>query len=97
VDRYKTKLVAKGYTQPYVIDYFEMFSPVARVKSIRILFSIAVNLSWLLFQLDVKNSLYGDLQEEVHIKQPLSYVAQEESKVCRLNKVIYGLKQSLRV
>ena len=49
VDRYKARLVAKGYTQTYGIDYFETFSPVARMNSIRILFSIVVNLSWLLF------------------------------------------------
>jgi len=45
VDRYKARLVAKSYTQTYDIDYFETFSPVARMNSIRILFSIAVNLS----------------------------------------------------
>ena len=45
VDRYKARLVAKGYTQTYIIDYFETFSSVARMNSIMILFSIAVNLS----------------------------------------------------
>jgi len=93
VDKYKAMLVAKGYTQTYDIDYFETFSPVVRMNSIRILFSIAVNLSWPLFQLDVKNAfLYGDLQEEVYMEQPPCYVAQEETKVCHLKKAIYGLK-----
>ena len=49
VDRYKTRLVAKSYTQTYDFDYFETFSLVARMNSIRILFSVIVNLSWLLF------------------------------------------------
>ena len=85
--------MAKGYTQTYGIDYFEKFSPVAKMNSIRILLSIVVNLSWSLFQLDIKNaSLYGDLQEEVYMKQPPSYVAQRETKVCRLKKAEYGLK-----
>ena len=62
VDRYKARLVAKGYTQTYGIDYFETFSSVIRINSIMILFSIAVNLSWSLFQLDVKNAfLYENL------------------------------------
>ena len=92
---YKARLVAKGYTKTYGIDYFETFSTVARMNSIRILFSIVVNLSWPLFQLDVKNTfLYGDLQEEVYMEQPLGYVAQGVTKVCRLKKAIYGLKQS---
>jgi len=95
MDRYKAKLVAKGYTQTYSIDYFETFSPVARMNSIRILFSIDVNLSWPLFQLDVKNAfLYGDLQEEVYIEQPPGYVAQGKTKVYRLKKAINGLKQN---
>ena len=77
LDRYKARLMAKGHTQRYGIDYFVMFSPVARMKSIRILLSIAVNLSWSLFQLDVKNAfLYGNLQKEVYTEQPPGYVAQ---------------------
>jgi len=62
--------MAKGYTQTYGIDYFETFSPVALMNSIRIQFYV-VYLSWSLFQLDVKNVfLYRDLHEEVYMEQP---------------------------
>ena len=44
VDRYKVKLIAKGYIQTYSMDYFETFPPVALLNSIRILFSIVVNM-----------------------------------------------------
>jgi len=77
--------------------HFETFSPVARLNTIKILFSIAVNLSWPLFQLDVKNAfLYSDLKEEIYMEQPPEYVAQGENKVCHLRKAIYGLKQNPR-
>ena len=93
MDRYKARLVAKGYTRTYGVDYFETFSPVARLNSIRIIFSLAVNMDWSMSQLDVKNVfLYGDLHEEVYIEQPPGYVAQGEHIVCRLRKAIYGLK-----
>ena len=63
--------MAKRYAQTYDIDYFEILSPVIRMNSIRILFFIAINLSWSLFQLNIKNTfLYGDLQEEVYMEQP---------------------------
>jgi len=69
VNRYKARLVAKGYTQTYGIDYFETSSPVARMNSIRILLSIVVNLTWLMFQMNVKNVfLYRNFQEEVYIE-----------------------------
>jgi len=97
MDRYKAIYVAKSYTRTYGIDYFETFSLVARMNSIRIIFSFDVNLSWLMRQLDIKNAfLYGDLQEEMYIEQPPDYVAQRENKVCRIKKVIYDLKQSPR-
>ena len=81
-----------------VLNYFETFSPVASLNSVRILLSVAVTHNWPLYQLDIKNAfLHGDLQE-VHREQPLGYVAQgESSKVCKLKKAIYGLKQSPRV
>ena len=92
----KARLVSKGYTQIYSVDYTETFSPVAKISSVRILISLAANLGWPLFQLDVKNVfLNGNLKEEVYMEQPFRFVAHGESgKVCRLHKAIYGLKQS---
>ena len=82
VNRYKACLVARGFTQEYGIDYSETFSPVARLNSIRVILSIAINKSREVCQLDVKNAfLYGDLMEQVHIEQPPGYVAQGESGV----------------
>lgn len=63
-ERRKRSGVAKGLTQTYGIDYEEAFAPVAKMKSVRLLLSIAANRDWPLFQLDVKNAfLNGDLQE----------------------------------
>ena len=69
MDWYKARLIAHGFTQTYGVDYDETFSPVARLNSIRVLLSIAVNQSWELRQVNVKNAfLYGDLAEQVHIE-----------------------------
>jgi len=75
----KARLAAKDYTQTYGVNYFETFSPVARLNSNQIMFSVVVNMEWLLFQIFVKNAfLYGDLKEDVYIEQPPGYNAQEE-------------------
>ena len=94
----KARLIAKGYNQTYGVDYAKTFSPIAKISSVQILISLAANLGWQLFQLDVKNAfLNDDLKEEVYMEQPLGFVAKRESgKVCRLHKAIYGLKQSPR-
>ena len=76
IERLKALLVGKGYTQTYGVDYAETFSPVAKKISVKILISLAANLGWPLFQLDVKNAfLNGNSKEEVYMEQPLGFVA----------------------
>ena len=98
IARHKARLVARGFTHAYDIDYTETLSSVVRLNSVHLLLSLAVNQAWSLHQLDVSNAfLYGDLEEQVSMEQPLGYVAQgESSKVCFLRRAIYGLKQSPR-
>ncbi|KAG9450795.1 hypothetical protein H6P81_010760 [Aristolochia fimbriata] len=92
------ELVAKGYAQKEGIDYNEVFSPIVKHSSIRILLALVAQLNLELAQLDVKTAfLHGDLREEINMTQPDGYkVAGKENWVCKLNKSLYGLKQSLR-
>jgi hypothetical protein len=98
VSRYKARLVAKGYAQTYGINYEETYSPVAKMTTIRAIIAMATTKGWSLHQMDVKNAfLHGDLQEEVYMEQPPSYVDQTHPNlVCRLKKTLYGLKQAPR-
>ena len=89
-------MVSKGYTQQYGSDYYDTFSLMAKIASIRLLLSMVAMHSWPVFQLDIKIVfLHGDLVEEVYMKQPPGFVAQEESGlVCKLRRSLHGLKQS---
>ena len=93
VDRYKARLVTRGFTQTYGVDYLEI-SPVARLNSICVLFSLAVNHYWSMFQLDVKNAfLYIVTLRRPTWSNLLSMLLKGENIVCKLNKVIYGLSK----
>ena len=98
IDRKKTRLVARGFTQTYGEDYIDTFAPVAKLHTIRIVLSLAVNLEWGLWQMDVKNAfLQGELEDEVYMLPPpgLEHLV-KKGNVLRLKKAIYGLKQSPR-
>ena len=98
VETFKARLVAKGYTQREGVDYEETFSLVAMLKSIRILLSIAAIHDYEVWQMDVKTTfLNGHLDETIYMDQPEGFVKKDqEGKVCKLLKSIYGLKQASR-
>ncbi|KAJ9557371.1 hypothetical protein OSB04_011985 [Centaurea solstitialis] len=98
VHTFKARLVAKGFTQTLGIDYDETFSPVAMLKSIRILMAISAYFNYEIWQMDVKTAfLNGKLTEDVYMEQPEGFEdPKNPNKVCKLLKSIYGLKQASR-
>jgi hypothetical protein len=96
--KHKARLVAKGYAQKQGVDYDEVFAPVARIETVRILLALAAHGDWELHHMDVKSAfLNGDLQEHVYVHQPPGFAdAAQSGKVLKLNKALYGLKQAPR-
>ena len=94
--RNKVHLVAQGYTQVEGIDFDEIFAPVARLESIRLLLAIACFLNIKLFQMDVKSAfLNGFLNEEVYVDQPKAFQDPYfPDHVFKLQKALHGLKQA---
>ena len=88
VEPFKARIVAKGYTQKEGTDYEETFSPVAMLKSIRILLSITVALDYEIWQMDVKTAfLNHNLDERIYMAQPDGFVEEgQETKVCETVK-----------
>ncbi|CAI7807941.1 unnamed protein product, partial [Closterium sp. NIES-54] len=96
LERRKTRLVIKGFQQREGIDFQEVFAPVAKAPTLRLLLAAAAVCGWKVEQMDVKTAfLYGVVDEEIYMKQPKGY-DDESGRVCRLNKAIYGLKQAPR-
>jgi len=94
IERYKARVVAKGYSQQYGMDYEETFASVAKMTIICTLIIVASIHQWHISQLDVKNAfLNGNLQEEVYMAPPLG-ISYDSGYVCKLKKALYGLKQA---
>ena len=98
VNTYKARLVAKGFKQVHGVGYDETFSPVAMIKSIRILLAIVAYHDYEIWQIDVKAAfLNGNLLEDVYMTQPEGFGDPKATKkVCKLQRSIYGLKQASR-
>lgn len=96
LERFKARLVARGFTQEYGLSYEESFSPVVRFKSIRTILAVAAEKQMKLKQFDVKIAfLNEELDEKVYMKQPIAF-NDDMDRVCELNKGLYGLKQASR-
>eukprot|EP00253_Pinus_taeda_P011731 PITA_11731 len=82
VEKYKARLVAKGYSQVPGIDFGDIFSPVAKVTSIRLHFSVATAFDFEVEQMDVKTTfLHGDLEEEIYMKQPKGFAVKGKKEL----------------
>jgi len=93
IERYKARLVGKGYTQTEGIYYLNTFSPVAKMTTIRLLLSLSSIYSWELKQLHINNAfLNGDLKEDVYMVAPPGLTSIPPEKACKLKKALYGLK-----
>ena len=92
VEKYKARLVAKDYSQVLGIDFGDIFSPFAKVTSIRLLLSVAAAFDFEVEQMDVKTTfLHGDLEEGIYMKQPEgSVVKGKKELVCKLKKSFMG-------
>jgi len=100
ITRLKVRLVARGFSQVYGIDYLDTYAPVAKLASIRILFVIAASLDLEIHQMDIVTAFLANiLHEEIYMEQPEGFVddGHDVDMVCELEKSLYGLKQSARL
>jgi hypothetical protein len=94
IDRYKARLVVRGFKQWYYIDYDDTFSNVVKVVTIFLILSVVVSKRWCIRQLDVQNTfLHSILEEDVYMKQlPGFQDPSHKHYHCKMDKAIYGLK-----
>ena len=94
IAKHKARLIARGFVQREGIDFEEVFTPVARMESIRLLLALAAAKDWRIHHLDVKSAfLNGELAETVFVRQPPGFAVKgAERRVLRLRKALYGLR-----
>ncbi|UYV66363.1 hypothetical protein LAZ67_4001469, partial [Cordylochernes scorpioides] len=98
IDRYRARLVSKGFSQRRGIDYKETFAPVVRYDSVRVLLALATVMDMEIMQFDIKTAfLNGDLDEDIYMQIPEGIEVENKNLVCKLKKSLYGLKQSPRI
>lgn len=96
IERYKARLVCRGFNQEYGIDYIETFAPVVRFDSLRAILAVAAENKMHMLQFDVITAfLNGELEEDVFMQQPTGF-DDNSGRVCKLQKSLYGLKQASR-
>ena len=93
---YKARIVAKGQEEGQAVDFDEIFSPVVKMATLRVIVTLVAKKDLGLFQINVKTDfLHGDLDEEIYMEQPKGYEVHEKMPlVCKLNKSLYLLKKS---
>jgi len=97
VERHKARNVGKGFLQVAGRDYTEKWAPVVRQATLRTLLALAASKDLHMEQMDIKTAfLNGTLKEELYVRQPKGFERGDPTKLCRLVKAIYGLKQAAR-
>ena len=98
VAKHKARLVARGFMQKAGMDYFEVYAPVARLETVRLIVAITCGSNWPMHHLDVKSAfLNGPLDEEVYVTHPPGFkIKGKENMVYKLYKTLYGPKQAPR-
>lgn len=88
--------MAKDYTQKEGNDFFDTYSPIPRMTTIRVLLSLATSHVPVVHEMDMKITfINGELDEKIYMDQPNGFVVKvEDHKVCKLLKSLYGLKQA---
>jgi hypothetical protein len=94
IDKYKVRLVVKGYTQKEGENFFDTYSPIARLITICVLFSLAASHGLLIYQMYIKIAFLNlELEEEIYMTQPDRFVVKgQEDNLCKLLKSLYDLK-----
>jgi hypothetical protein len=94
IERYKARLMAKGFEQHYGLSYEDTFSPIVKPATIRLLLLLVVTKGWHLRQFDVQNAfLHGVLEEEVYMRQLPTFVdSSHPQHLCHMMKALYGIK-----